>query len=92
MDDRTAKRVVSGHCMRDKLYSVLFLFHKNSVPKIEIKNDPSGSQGGGVEDGAFAPAAGEDPACRILFYVRGLSLQNSVADYTLATFGAAWYR
>lgn len=54
MDDRTAKRVVSGHCMRDKLYSVLFLFHKKQC-SYEIKNDPSGSQGGGVEDGALCP-------------------------------------
>ena len=38
MDDRTAKRVVSGHCMRDKLYSVLFLFHKKQC-SYEIKNE-----------------------------------------------------
>ncbi|CCX58578.1 putative uncharacterized protein [Blautia hydrogenotrophica CAG:147] len=57
MDDRTAKRVVSGHCMRDKLYSVLFLFHKKQC-SYEIKNDPSGSQGGGVEDGALHPDTG----------------------------------
>ncbi|CCX58577.1 putative uncharacterized protein [Blautia hydrogenotrophica CAG:147] len=36
------------------------------------------------------PTQAENPASRILFYVRGISLQNSVADYTLATFGAAW--
>ena len=89
MDDRTAKRVVSGHCMRDKLYSVLFLYHKKQC-SYEIKNDPSGSQGGGVVDGALCPPQAENPASRILFYVRGISLQNSVADYTLATFGAAW--